>query len=189
MQEIMDEKVGIFRNEKDLQSAVDELQTLLLKSKKISVKSKLTSANTELEEAYRVPKMIKLSLCVAYGALLRRESRGAHYREDYLKRDDKNWLKRTLSSWSNPKNTLPDIAYEELDISNMELAPAFRGYGAKGMIIEHEASLSRQKEVDALVEKLKAEGKDRYEIQDALMPYTLPENYKDKNERLGVGYE
>jgi len=189
MQEIMDEKVGIFRNEKDLQSAVDELQSLLLKSKKISVKSKLTSANTELEEAYRVPKMIKLSLCVAYGALLRRESRGAHYREDYLKRDDKNWLKRTLSSWSNPENTLPDIAYEELDISNMELAPAFRGYGAKGMIIEHEASLSRQKEVDALVEKLKAEGKDRYEIQDALMPYTLPENYKDKNERLGVGYE
>jgi fumarate reductase flavoprotein subunit len=120
---------------------------------------------------------------------LRTESRGAHYREDYLKRDDANWLKRTLTAWSDPDATLPEVTYEDLDIMKMEIPPAFRGYGAKGMTIEHELSEKRQEEVDAIREKLEAEGKDRFEIQAALMDYELPLNYKDKNERLGVGHE
>ncbi len=189
MQVIMDEKVGIFRNGDDLQSAVDELQVLLEKSKKASVKSKVKAGNPELEEAYRVPKMIKLAICAAYGALLRTESRGAHYREDYLKRDDANWLNRTITAWKDPDATLPDVSYEEIDIESMEIPPAFRGYGAKGMTIEHELSAKRQAEVDEIKEKLKEEGKDRFEVQDALMPYELPLNYKEKNERLGVGHE
>jgi len=189
MQEIMDEKVGIFRNGDDLQSAVDELQELLTRSKKASVKNKIKSGNPELEEAYRVPKMLKLSICVAHGANQRTESRGAHYREDYLKRDDANWLKRTLTAWPDENATLPEVSYEEIDIMTMELPPAFRGYGAKGMTIEHEDSVKRQKEVDEIKNRLEKEGKDRFEIQDALMPYDLPLNYKDKNERIGVGHE
>jgi fumarate reductase flavoprotein subunit len=189
MQAIMDDHVGIFRNGEGLQSAVDELQELLVRSKKASVKSKTKAGNPELEEAYRVPRMLKLALCVAYGALLRTESRGAHYREDYLKRDDANWLKRTLTAWPDDDATLPEVSYEELDIMKMEIPPAFRGYGAKGMTIENELSEKRQEEVDAIREKLEAEGKDRFEIQAALMDYELPLNYKDKNERLGVGHE
>ena len=77
--------------------------------------------------------MLKLALCVAQGALQRQESRGAHYREDYLKRDDANWLKRTLASWK-PGDTMPTLTYEDLDIMKMEMPPAFRGYGAKGML-------------------------------------------------------
>jgi len=187
MQEIMDERVGIFRNGDDLQDAVDELQELLVRSRKTSIKSKIKSANPELEEAYRVPKMLKLALCVAYGALLRTESRGAHYREDYLKRDDANWLNRTLTSWTDENGTLPEVTYEPIDIMTMEIPPGFRGYGAKGMIIEHEDSAKRQAEVDEIKEKLKKS--DRFTLQDALMSYTLPLNYKDKNERFGVGYE
>jgi fumarate reductase flavoprotein subunit len=189
MQEIMDEKVGIFRNGKDLQDAVDELQELLRRSKKAVVKSKIKSANPELEEAYRVPKMLKLAICVAYGALLRTESRGAHYREDYPKRDDVNWLKRTITRWPDSESTLPEVTYEDIDIMSMEIPPAFRGYGKKGMIIENELSAKRQKEIDEIVERMKKEGKDRYEIQRALMPFELPNEYKEKNERLGVGYE
>ena len=45
--------------------------------------------------------MLKIALCVAKGARDRTESRGAHYREDFLMRDDKNWLNRTLTSWPN----------------------------------------------------------------------------------------
>ena len=52
--------------------------------------------NPELVTAYRVQKMLKLALCVAYGALTRTESRGAHAREDYTERDDANWLCHTL---------------------------------------------------------------------------------------------
>ena len=88
MQEIMTDKVGIFRRGDLLQEAVDELQALLLKSRKIGIATKRPGANPELVTAYRLQKMLKLALCVAYGALQRTESRGAHYREDYPQRDD-----------------------------------------------------------------------------------------------------
>jgi fumarate reductase flavoprotein subunit len=185
MQMLMDEKVGIFRDGIRLAEAVDELEELLKKTKHINVKSKERAGNPELEEAYRVPRMLKVALCVAKGARERTESRGAHYREDFLKRDDANWLNRTLTSWPNQNDTLPTITYEPLDIMTMEMPPAFRGYGAKGMIIENELSEKRQAQVDELVEKMQAEGKDRHEIQHALLPFDLPMNYREKNERAG----
>lgn len=185
MQNLMDQKVGIFRDGTGLSEAVDELEELLKKTKQINVKSKVRVGNPELEEAYRVPRMLKVALCVAKGARERTESRGAHYREDYLKRDDANWLNRTLTSWPDENQTTPTVTYQDLDIMTMEMPPAFRGYGAKGMIIEHELSEKRQLEVDELTEKMEAEGKDRHEIQHALMPFDLPMNYREKNERAG----
>ena len=185
MQEIMDEKVGVFRDGKNLKEALNELEELYKKTKNISLKRKTLHGNNELATAYRVPKMLKLALCVTMGALQREESRGAHYREDFLKRDDQKWLKRTLCYWKNEDDTLPTIEYEEIDIEDMELAPAFRGYGAKGMIIENEKSIKRAKEIEQIREKMLKAGKDRYEIQDALMSFELPKNYKAKNERLG----
>lgn len=185
MQNLMDEKVGIFRDGVNLKAAVDELEDLLKKTKQITVKSKERAGNPELEEAYRVPRMLKIALCVAKGALERTESRGAHYREDFLKRDDANWLNRTLTSWPDENQTIPTVTYEPLDIMTMELPPAFRGYGAKGMIIEHPDSEKRQAVVDEVTEKMQAEGKDRHEIQHALMPFDLPMNYREKNERAG----
>jgi fumarate reductase flavoprotein subunit len=185
MQLLMDEKVGIFRDGVRLQEAVTELEDLLKKTKHINVKSKERAGNPELEEAYRVPRMLKVALCVAQGALQRTESRGAHYREDFLKRDDANWLNRTLTSWPEENQTLPTVNYEALDIMTMEMPPAFRGYGAKGMIIENELSETRQAQVDEVTEKMQAEGKDRHEIQHALMPFDLPMNYREKNERAG----
>ena len=70
---------------------------------------------------------------------------------------------------------------------HMEMPPAFRGYGRKGMTIEHPDSAQRQDEVDRIRQELEAQGADRFAIQDALMPFDLPENYKDKNERQGIG--
>lgn len=189
MKEIMWDKVAIFRTGEGLKEAVDELEELYKKSLDVKVHSKdIATANPELEEAYRVPRMLKVALCVAYGALLRTESRGAHYREDYPKRDDLNWMKRTLTYWVEGE-TLPKVEYDELDIMKMEMPPAFRGYGAKGNIIENPLSEKRQAEVDAIREKMEAEGKSRHEIQHALMPYELQPKYKALNQRIGVNYE
>ncbi|ECL7816475.1 fumarate reductase flavoprotein subunit [Campylobacter jejuni] len=189
MKEIMWDKVAIFRTGEGLKEAVDELEKLYKDSQDVKVHCKeLDCANPELEEAYRVPRMLKIALCVAYGALVRTESRGAHYREDYPKRDDLNWMKRTNTFWVEGE-TLPRIEYEELDIMKMEIPPAFRGYGAKGNIIENPLSEKRQAEVDAIREKMEAEGKGRYEIQNALMPYELQAKYKAPNQRIGVDYE
>ena len=184
MKDVMWEKVAIFRNGKDLAEVVEELEELYKKSLDVNIKSKTLVGNPELEEAYRVPKMIKLALCVAMGARDRTESRGAHYREDFLKRDDAHWLKRTLASWKEGA-TLPTIEYEDLDIMKMEMPPAFRGYGRKGMIIENELSDKRQEEVDKIREEMEAEGKDRFEIQTALMDFNLQPYFKVKNERFG----
>lgn len=189
MKDIMWEHVAIFRTGEGLEYAVKRLEELLIESSKVAIKDKeLNSSNPELEEAYRVPRMLKVALCVARGALLRTESRGAHYREDYPKRDDLNWMKRTMTYWDEG-STLPRVEYEDLDIMKMEMPPAFRGYGAKGNIIENPLSEVRQKQVDEITEKMQAEGKNRYEIQDALMPYELQAKFKAPNQRIGVDYE
>ena len=187
MEAIMMEKVGIFRNGKDLQDAVDELSELLQRSKNIEVfRSKSKAANPALVNAYRTQKMIKVALTVAYGALLRTESRGAHSREDYLERDDENWLKRTITSWESDEQTLPTVSYEDIDISTMEIPPGFRGYG-KDLTNVHPDSQKRQDVVDEMTEKLVAQGASRFEIQNALMPFIdkLPKKYQGINERLG----
>jgi len=179
----MTSKVGIFRSGADLESAVAELQQLLVRSRKIGLSYKARGANPELVTAYRVQKMLKLALCVAYGALTRTESRGAHFREDFPRRDDAQWLKRTLATWKNESDTLPTLAYEAIDVGRMELPPGWRGYGTKDYI-DHPDTAARQAEVDATRAGLAGAG--RLAVQQALMPYErlLPEVLRGTNERL-----
>ncbi|TYC61172.1 fumarate reductase flavoprotein subunit [Zoogloea oleivorans] len=184
MQEIMTDKVGIFRRGDLLQEAVDELQALLLKSRKIGIATKRPGANPELVTAYRLQKMLKLALCVAYGALQRTESRGAHYREDYPQRDDAQWLKRTLASWHDDFQTLPTLGYEDLDVAAMELPPGWRGYGARNAI-EHPATAARTAEIATI--RSAFGHADRFTVQQALMPFEhlVPARFRGRNERLG----
>ena len=182
MEKIMMDKVGIFRNAKDLQEAVDELQKLLVRSRDITVhRSQSLAANPALVNAYRTQKMIKVALTVAYGALLRTESRGAHAREDFPERNDKQWLKRTITSWKTENQTLPDVEYETININSMELPPGFRGYG-KNLNIVHKESAKRQSKVDSI----KSKDLNRFDLQEALMPFRdkLPKKYQGRNERL-----
>ena len=184
MKHIMDYNVGIFRTGDSLREAVERLEVLYKRSLNAKVDNAKGSMNPILEEAYRVPKMLKLALAVAKGALDRTESRGAHYREDFPKRDDAAWLKRTIAKWSHEGQTMPDISYEDLDISTMEIPPGYRGYGSKDSMVGNELSAKREQEI----EKIKAENPnaDRFELQDKVMPYELQDTYKRKNQRSGV---
>src|SRR4030095_8143680 len=112
MQQIMTGEEGTFGGAPDLEQAVDELQALLRRSRNIGVRYRGAGANPELVTAYRTQKMLKLALAVAHGAFGRTESRGAHYREDYPRRNDAEWLKRTLARWGDEKDTLPTLTYE-----------------------------------------------------------------------------
>ena len=183
MQEIMTTKIGIFRKGADMESAVSELEDLYKRSFNVPVKD-IAGPNPELVYAYRTQKMLRVALTVAAGAAARKESRGAHFREDFPVRDDVNWLNRTIATWKEG-DTLPTLSYQALDISKMELPPGFRGYGVKNYI-ENPESAKRQAEVDAIRAKMEAEGKDRFEIQNALMPYEhlLPKRLQGKNERI-----
>ena len=112
--------------------------------------------------------MLKLALTVAYGANTRTESRGAHFRQDFPRRNDAEWLKRTLATWSNPGDSMPTLSYEPLDVRKMELPPGWRGYGAKDYI-DHPDTPQRAAEVEALKQKLA--GAPRFDVQEALLPY------------------
>jgi fumarate reductase flavoprotein subunit len=183
MQQTMTNKVGIFRRGKDLEQAVEELQALLVRARRIGVRSRAAGANPELVTAYRTQKMLKLALAVAYGALTRTESRGAHYREDHPRRNDARWLKRTLARWPNEQDTLPTLTYEALDVNAMELPPGWRGYGTRDYT-DHSDTAKRQQQVDAIRAERASAG--RFAVQEALMPYEhlLPDRFRGRNERI-----
>jgi fumarate reductase flavoprotein subunit len=183
MQRVMTSKVGIFRTGSELEEAVDQLQRLLVRSRDIAVRCRSPGSNPELVDAYRVPRMLKVALAAACGALARTESRGAHFRQDFPRRDDAAWLRRTLASWPDPSALLPTLAYEPLDVMQMELPPGWRGYGTRDYF-DHPDTARRAADVAAVRERLGGAG--RSAVQQALMPFDhlLPPRYRGPNERV-----
>ncbi len=94
MQDELMDRVAIFRNGQDLQKAVDNLQSSMT-GPKGSGSIRWSGGQSGTGLAIRFKGMVRLALCVAYGALVRTESRGCHAREDYPERNDRDWLKRT----------------------------------------------------------------------------------------------
>jgi fumarate reductase flavoprotein subunit len=184
MQETMTRFVGIFREAEGLEQGVTHLQRLLQRSQAIGISSKSWGSNPELVAAYRIKRMLKLAITIAYGAYQRTESRGAHFREDFPQRNDRDWLKRTLAFWpDDPAATLPRLTHEPLAVGAMELPPGWRGYGMKDFI-DHPETGARQFQVDALRARMR--DCDRFAVQEALMPYAeyLPASLRGRNERL-----
>ena len=130
-------------------------------------------------------RMLKLAQCVAYGALQRTESRGAHYRADYPRRDDLNWMRRTLASWPAADARLPALDYEALDIMKMELPPGWRGYGARDYI-EH-PDTGAAPAADRSHRRRRWARLTGTAARQALMPFRhlLPEHLRNDNQRLG----
>lgn len=126
MEEILHKNVFVFRNGDELQTAVNELTKLYDKVKNVTLQTNGKWASPELATAMRLPGQLRQALCISHGALNRTESRGSHYREDFPKRDDKNWLNRTLAYWPKGENK-PNLNYENVVIT--ELPPGDRGYG------------------------------------------------------------
>lgn len=97
MQTLMMEKVGIYRNAGDMQTAVGTLQALRERYRTVRVQDTGKCFNTDLLEVIELGNLLDLSLVTAAAALNRPESRGAHSREDFPERDDAGWLKHTLA--------------------------------------------------------------------------------------------
>ena len=98
MGEITWNNMGIFRDESSLKEAYQKLTELYERWNYIRVADKSRIFNTNLIETLELRNMLELSRVVALSALNRRESRGGHSREDFPKRDDKNFLKHTLAT-------------------------------------------------------------------------------------------
>ena len=97
LQEVMMAKVGVFREEKGLKEALEKVRELEERAEHIQIDDKGMKFNTDLTEALELDNLLHFAEIIVSGALNRQESRGAQYRKDFPKRDDKNWLKHTIS--------------------------------------------------------------------------------------------
>jgi succinate dehydrogenase / fumarate reductase flavoprotein subunit len=123
MRRIMSEKVWIYRRGDELESALKELRRLKERFKKIRVEDKGRTFNTGLVAALQLDFTLDLAEVTIASALARTESRGAHSRSDYPKRDDENWLKHTLAYYTREG---PRLEYIPVTITRWP--PAARAY-------------------------------------------------------------
>lgn len=114
MKNVMFADVGIYRNEKDMTSALEKVRELQKRFKDVKVSDTGKIFNTELLNAWELSNMLEIAEVVAASALNRKESRGGHARDDYQNRDDENWLKHTLIT---KKNGTLDIKYKPVVIT------------------------------------------------------------------------
>jgi len=106
MQKTMQTKCAVFRTEKTLKQGINEIRKPLDGMNDLSVQDKSLVFNTDLVETLEFDNLISQALTTMESAYHRKESRGAHAREDFTKRDDKNFMKHTLAWQDGDKVTL-----------------------------------------------------------------------------------
>ena len=96
MQRVMQEDFGVFRINDAMERGLERLDDLRDRLQKACIKDKSAVFNTERIAAYEIDNLMATAYATAKAALARKESRGAHSREDFPERDDANWLKHSL---------------------------------------------------------------------------------------------
>jgi len=106
MQKTMQTRCAVFRTEKTLKQGIDEIRKPLEGMNDLTVQDKSLIFNTDLVETLEFDNLISQALTTMDSAYHRKESRGAHAREDFTKRDDKSFMKHTLAWQDGDKVTI-----------------------------------------------------------------------------------
>ena len=112
----MQSKCAVFRTEKNLKEGVDDIRKTYDGMDSISVKDRSLVFNTDLVETLEFDNLIRQAVTTVESAYHRKESRGAHARDDYPKRDDDKFMQHTLA-WCDGKNT--KISYRPVHKSTL----------------------------------------------------------------------
>lgn len=123
MRRIMSDKVWVFRKGDKLAGALKEIRRLKERFKNVKVEDKGRTFNTGLVATLQLEFTLELAQVTISGALARTESRGAHSRPDYPKRDDENWLKHTVAYYTREGPRL-----EYIPVTITKWPPAVRAY-------------------------------------------------------------
>lgn len=111
---VMNNNVGIVRYNDNMKKTDEKIVELLERFKDVNLNDTSGWSNLPLQSARQIHDMMILARVITGGALRRDESRGAHYKPDFPKRNDEKWLKTTMTKHT-PTN--PEFWYEEVDIS------------------------------------------------------------------------
>jgi succinate dehydrogenase / fumarate reductase flavoprotein subunit len=123
LQEHMTNDCGIYRTAEKLKAMLDDIHRLEERFTKITIDDRSEKFNYDLLEAIELGHMLDFAEIVVAGALAREESRGAHFRSDFPKRDDEKWLKHTLAFKKNG-----DITFDYKPVVITRFQPKERKY-------------------------------------------------------------
>lgn len=128
MTQTMESGVGIFRTHEDMQASCNKLDELRERYQSVQLDDHSRAFNTEWLTAIELGFMLDVAHAIAYSAINRKESRGAHQRlDEYGERDDDNYLKHTLVHFN--ADGPPRLEYSDVTIT--KLPPAERVYGGE----------------------------------------------------------
>ena len=114
LKNILDEKVGIFRNELDLAKALEMIKEFKNRYREVYVRNKGAIFNQELVNVIELEGMLDVAETICLGAKARKESRGSHFRLDHTQRDDAGWLKHTIITFMPQE---PQIDFKPVNIT------------------------------------------------------------------------
>ena len=118
MQKVMQKHCAVFRDDQIMSEGSKLIEEIWFRSSEVKIKDKSMIWNTDLLETLEYKNLIEQAVVTMNSALNRKESRGAHAREDYKERDDKNWMKHTLSWLENHSCKIDYRPVHEYTLSN-----------------------------------------------------------------------
>ncbi len=125
LKETMTANVGIFRDESRLRQALEDIRALQRRFERARVMDTSKRFNTDVLGAIETENLLTFSEVIAASALARTESRGAHSRTDFPRRDDEHWLKHTMAHKAADG---PALSYKEVTIDWEKYPPQERKY-------------------------------------------------------------
>lgn len=133
--------VTMIRNNRDLAWMLDKIKEIRERSKRITLDDTSQFANQTYAFANQFEAMLDLCLIMTKGALLRNESRGAHYKSEYPNRDDQNWLKTTIATFDYRQDE-PVITYAPVDLRYLQ--PMLRDYTTAKKVKPHLQNIPKE---------------------------------------------
>jgi succinate dehydrogenase / fumarate reductase flavoprotein subunit len=127
LQETMSQHVSVFREEDGLKQALQDIREAREQYRDVVVEDPSSTYNTDLIHTIETRNLLDMAEAITAGALVRTESRGAHWRKAHQDRDDENWLKHTLVAWNDGD---PEIYFKPVVLEGEfgEYEPKARSY-------------------------------------------------------------